>query len=315
MCDVAIIGAGDLGGALAHLLARRDTASAITLVDDTTSIAAGKALDIAEAAPIERFSTRVSGTRDLHRAAGADIVVVADRAGGTEWHGIEGGALVRRLVALTPESIVLCAGASQREMVENGVREGGAVRQRLLGSAPEALVGAMKALVALEVNGSPGDVGLTILGIPPDRVIVPWDDASIGGLAAWRTLDAGVRRRLGALVPRLWPPGPVRPRSGRVVGDRRDPRTFLAAAVGLRRPGRCQWKADADSGAPGASWERRPRGRGTAAARRPRSGGARDGDAPVGVGGELGRLSVVKAQTAGEVGELAPQDEPAAVQP
>jgi malate dehydrogenase len=208
MRDVAIIGAGELGGALAHLLARRDTASSIVLIDDNGSLAAGKALDIAQAAPIERFSTRVSGARDLHAAAGADILVVADRGGATEWQGADGMGLVRRLAVLSPASVILCAGAMQQELVESGVRDGAVARQRLLGSAPEALVGAMKALIALEVNGSPSDVAVTILGVPPAHVVLPWDDATIGGLALWRTLDAPARRRLGALIPRLWPPGP-----------------------------------------------------------------------------------------------------------
>jgi malate dehydrogenase len=208
MRDVAIIGAGELGGALAHLLARRDTAAAITLVDDLGSIAAGKALDIAESGSIHRFSTRLSGARDLHAAAGSSIIVVADRAGSAEWQGHEGASLVERLARLSPDSIILCAGASQREMVEHGVREGGVARRRLLGSAPEALAAALKARVALEVNGSPHDIAITVLGIPPTHVIVPWDDGAIGGLAAWRLLDTTAKRRLAALIPRLWPPGP-----------------------------------------------------------------------------------------------------------
>jgi malate dehydrogenase len=208
MRDVAIIGAGELGGALAHLLARRDTASSITLVDDAASVAAGKALDIAESGPIHRFSTRVSGARDLHAAAGSEVIVVADRATGVEWQGLEGASLVGRLARLSPESIILCAGAAQREMVEQGVRAEGVARRQLIGSAPEALAAALKALVALDVNGSPHDVALTVLGIPPSQVIVPWDEGAIGGFAAWRLLDAPARRRLAALVPRLWPPGP-----------------------------------------------------------------------------------------------------------
>jgi len=208
MRDVAIIGAGELGGGLAHLLARRDTASSITLVDDLGSIAAGKALDIAESGPIHQFATRVAGACDLHAAAGSSVIVVADRAGGAEWQGHEGASLAERLARLSPESIILCAGASQREIVDHGVREGGVARRRLLGSAPEALAAALKALVALEVNGSPHDVAITVLGIPPAQVIVPWDDGAIGGLSAWRVLDTPARRRLAALVPRLWPPGP-----------------------------------------------------------------------------------------------------------
>jgi malate dehydrogenase len=67
--DIAIIGAGVLGGVLTHALARLDLAASIRLIDDAGRVAEGKALDIMQAAPIEGFSTRVSGSSDLAAAA------------------------------------------------------------------------------------------------------------------------------------------------------------------------------------------------------------------------------------------------------
>jgi hypothetical protein len=52
------------------------------------------------------------------------------------------------------------------------------------------------------------DVALTVLGRPPDRLLVPWEDVSIGGLPATRVLGEGARRRLAARLAPLWPPGP-----------------------------------------------------------------------------------------------------------
>jgi malate dehydrogenase len=209
MNDVAIIGAGELGGTLAHVLARGDAAHAIRLLDETRTVAVGKALDIMQAAPIERFHTVVSGGRDLLRAAGATVVVIADQASGTEWTGDDGIALLGRIVRTTPGAIFLCAGATQRELVERGVRELGVRRERLLGSAPEALVGALRAIVGLEAKGSPKDVALSVLGVPPDKLIVPWDEATIAGLGITRVLDVAARRRVEGRVPALWPPGPL----------------------------------------------------------------------------------------------------------
>ena len=208
MQDVAIIGAGELGGALAHVLARRDAAGEIRLIDEAGRIAAGKALDISQAAPIDRFATRLSGSTDIATAAGAAIVVIADRPGGVEWHGEEGLALLRQIGKMASAAIVLCAGASQRELVERGVREMGAGRSRLFGTAPEALGSAARAIVALEANGSPGDVALSVLGVPPSHIVLPWDAATIGGFAATRVLDEPTRRRITARLPALWPPGP-----------------------------------------------------------------------------------------------------------
>lgn len=208
MHDVAIVGAGELGGTLAHVLARRDAAAAIRLIDDMGRVAAGKALDIMQAAPIEGFATPVSGSTDLWAAASAALIVIADRVDGGEWQGEDGLMLLKRLTDLAVGSVVLCAGAAQRELIERGVRELHIARARLFGSAPEALRGAVRAIVALEANGSPRDVALTVLGVPPSQIVVPWEDATIAGFAATRVLDEQARRRIGARVAPLWPPGP-----------------------------------------------------------------------------------------------------------
>ena len=208
MQDVAIIGAGELGGALAHVLARRDVAGEIRIIDEAGRVAAGKALDIAQAAPIDQFATRLSGSTDISTAAGAAVIVVADRASGGEWQGEDALTLVKRLRQMASGAIVLCAGASQRELVERGVREAAVGRARLFGSAPEALAAAARAIIALETNSSPRDVALSLAGVPPSHIVLPWDDATVGGFAATRVLDEPARRRITARLPALWPPGP-----------------------------------------------------------------------------------------------------------
>src|SRR5205807_2495976 len=101
MLDVAIIGAGELGGELAHVLARRGAVRAIRLIDESGRVAAGKALDIAQAAPVEQFATKMTGSADMNAAAGASVIVVADRFGASgEWQGEEGLALLRRLLQI-----------------------------------------------------------------------------------------------------------------------------------------------------------------------------------------------------------------------
>src|SRR5262249_34703983 len=71
--------------------------------------------------------------------------------------------------------------------------------------------GGARALVALALNGSPRDVALTVLGIPPSRIVIPWEDAAAGGFALSRQLDEPARRRLEAAIASLWPPGPYAP--------------------------------------------------------------------------------------------------------
>ena len=208
MSDIAIIGAGELGGSLAHVLARRDVATAIRLIDDDGRVAEGQALDIMQSAPVERFATRLSGSRDMSAVHGAAVIILADSVGGTEWQGEVGLMLLKRLTALASKAVILCAGASQREIVEHGVRDLHIRREQLFGSAPEALAGGARALVALALDGSPGDVAVTILGVPPAQIVIPWADATVAGFAVTRLLDEPTRRRLGARIAAMWPPGP-----------------------------------------------------------------------------------------------------------
>ena len=208
MHDVAILGAGELGGALADVLARLDLVATIRLVDETSGVAAGKALDIEQSSAIERFATHVSGGTDLASVSDCPIFVIADCAVRGEWKGDDGLMLLRRLSVMGSHSLVLCAGSDQRELVERGARELGVSPARLFGSAPEALAAAMRASVALETNGSARDVALTVLGVPPSQTVVPWEDATIGGIAATHVLDAPARRRLAGRLAPLWPPGP-----------------------------------------------------------------------------------------------------------
>jgi len=208
MREVAIVGAGELGGAVAHVLARRDVVRSLVLFDESGRVASGKALDIAQAAPVEGFATQLAGTTDIAALAGSSIVIVAERFAGGAWSTEDGLLLLKRLTQTAPRAVILCAGASYRELVERGVRELGIDRRRLFGSAPEALAGGARALVALVANGSPRDVALSVLGVPPSHTVIPWEDATIGGFALTRQLDEPSRRRLAARIAALWPPGP-----------------------------------------------------------------------------------------------------------
>lgn len=212
MPEVVIVGGGPIGGALTFELARRDAVPSIALVNPSRQVAAGKALDIAQAGPIEGFSTRVAGHSDVFMATGARVVVFADTAAGEEWGGDDVLALLRRIVDVghtSGLSVVVCAGATHATLVERAVGEIGASRLRVFGTAPEALAAAVRAMTALEARRSPNEVALTVLGLPPRQVVIPWAQASIGGCAATDALDEPTRRRLAARVPHLWPPGPL----------------------------------------------------------------------------------------------------------
>jgi malate dehydrogenase len=206
---IVILGAGEIGGALARQLAATDVVSRIVLVDDQGSAAAGKALDIAQAGPVDRYTTSLSGSNDVSAVTGAAVVVIADRFGQAgEWRDEAGLAMLKRVAGLNQLAFIVCAGIHQSSLVERGVAELGVPRRRLFGSAPEALRSAVVTMTALEAKAAPADLSLSILGRPP-QAIVPWDEVSIAGRSAPQVLSAAQLARLNARIARLWPPGPT----------------------------------------------------------------------------------------------------------
>ena len=181
MSTAVILGAGDIGGALARQLAAIDLVSRIVIVDELANIAAGKALDVAQSAPVDRYHTTMAGTADVAAVVGAAVVIVADTAQAvSEWKDEAGLALIKRAAGLNQRAPLICAGTSQASVIERGVNEAGISRMRLFGAAPEALRSAIIAIVALEAGAAPADISLSVLGRAPQQIIVPCGIADKG---------------------------------------------------------------------------------------------------------------------------------------
>jgi malate dehydrogenase len=210
MPTVAIIGAGELGGTIAHTLAVRAQITEIRLIDDLASLAAGKALDIRQSGPLERSDTQFVASGDLAMAVGADVVVIADAAGPhlAEWAGETGLVRLRHLAEQDRDTVIVCAGASQRKLMQQAIRDGIIEGARLIGSAPIALASAVRAIVALEADCAARDVTLSILGVPPETTVVTWDSATVFSAPLTKVLSDQSIARVKARMAHLWPPGP-----------------------------------------------------------------------------------------------------------
>ena len=224
MREVAIVGAGELGGAVAHVLARRD------------------ARPFDRARRRERPRRRRQGARHRAGRAGRRFCDTHHRNDGSRdrrgqfsrrrrracgrrrWPGDEGLLLLKRLVQSAPRAVFLCAGPSSRELVERGVRELRIDRRRLFGSAPEALAAGARALVALSVER----IAARRRALGARRPAVPHGD-SVGGRDDRRFRADASARRAGAACagradcPRCGRRGPTRSRRRRRRSSKRWP--------------------------------------------------------------------------------------------
>jgi malate dehydrogenase len=240
MSFIAIIGAGDLGGAVAQALAALECAGEIRLIDPDASVAAGKALDIMQATAVEGRRARLTSSGDTRAAAGAAAIVLADAAGAPpkEWQGEEGLALLRRTweLAAAERSVLVCAGATQPALMTRAIAEAGVARRRLVGSASIAFEAAVRALVAAAADASGAEVQVMVLGLPPGGAVPCWSQATIGGASLTSRLTTAQLARLAERVPRLWPPGPyaLGSAAARVAKDiLRGSRRELTCLIGL----------------------------------------------------------------------------------
>jgi malate dehydrogenase len=73
---ISLIGAGQIGGTLAHLIGLKELADEVVLFDVASGIAKGKALDIAQSSPVDGFHVRFSGTDDYKDIKDSDVVII-----------------------------------------------------------------------------------------------------------------------------------------------------------------------------------------------------------------------------------------------
>ncbi|MEX2270778.1 MAG: hypothetical protein WD690_04875 [Vicinamibacterales bacterium] len=204
---LAIAGAGPIAGALAQRAAARQRFRQIRLIDESGTQAAGKALDLRQAGPVDGYDTRVTGSTALDAAAGASVVAIADRFDGSEWEGDAGLSLLARLLPMIGQAPIVFAGAKQLWLMEAAHRELNVPAWRMAGSAPLAFEGTLRALTALAIDASAIDIGLRAYGRPPDRMVIAWSSAVSAGAPLEHALPAHQRLAIADRARALWPPG------------------------------------------------------------------------------------------------------------
>src|SRR5690554_3217429 len=114
---ITVVGAGNVGATCANVIAHKELANEVVLLDIKEGFAEGKALDIWETAPINQYDTRTTGvTNDYGRTAGSDVVVITSglprKPGMSRDDLIETNAgivksVTEQIVAHSPEAIII----------------------------------------------------------------------------------------------------------------------------------------------------------------------------------------------------------------
>lgn len=200
---VSILGAGPIGASIAHRLAQRERVASVRLIDTDAGVAAGKALDIRQAGPVDRVDTPIDSAGDELAAVSSPVIVIADDSAGRAWDGEQGLALIRRLVRAGAQATFVFAAPSHVWLMERTYRELGVPADRLIGSAPSAVVGAVRALAGLELGVA--SVSLTVAGRPPS-LVVGWSSATTDGTLLTDRVPAHRLLAISQALPKLWPP-------------------------------------------------------------------------------------------------------------
>ncbi len=209
---IALIGAGNIGGTLAHLAAQKELGD-IVLFDIMDGIPQGKALDLSQCGPVEGFDAKISGTSDYADIAGADVVIVT--AGVPRKEGMSRDDLLginlkvmkavgEGIKANCPDAFVICITNPLDAMVWALREFSGLPHNRVVGMAGVLDSARFSHFLAEEFGVSVKDVNTFVLGGHGDTMVPVVQYSTVAGIPVPDLIKQGrsTKEKIDAIVAR-----------------------------------------------------------------------------------------------------------------
>jgi malate dehydrogenase len=232
---IALIGAGQIGGTLAHLIGLKELGD-VVLFDITEGTPQGKGLDIAQSAPVDGFDARYKGTQDYADIVGSDVIIVTagvPRKPGMSRDDLIGinlkvmeavGAGIRQYA---PDAFVICITNPLDAMVWALQQFSGLPNHKIVGMAGVLDSARFQHFLAEEFNVSVQDVTAFVLGGHGDDMVPLVRYSTVAGIPLPDLVSMGwtTQAKLDSIVDR------TRKGGGEIVGLLKTGSAFYAPAA------------------------------------------------------------------------------------
>src|SRR4026207_1899978 len=204
---ITVVGAGNVGATAAHWLAAKELGD-VVLVDIVEGVPQGKALDLAQAAPIEGVDVRLTGLNGYDGTENSDVVIIT--AGLPRKPGMSRddllktneeivGGVTREVVKRSPNCIIIVVSNPLDAMCEVARRVSGFPRERVLGMAGVLDSARMRAFIAMELNVSVENTHAFVLGGHGDTMVPLPRYSTVAGIPITELIS---KERIDAIVDR-----------------------------------------------------------------------------------------------------------------
>jgi malate dehydrogenase len=204
---VTVVGAGNVGATAAQRLAEKELCD-VVLIDIIEGVPQGKALDLTEAAPIEKHDAHLTGTNSYEPSKGSDIIIIT--AGIPRKPGMSRDDLIstnagimksvtREVAKLSPEAVLIIVSNPLDAMCHVAYEASGFPKNRVLGMAGVLDSARFRAFISMELNVSVENTHAFVLGGHGDTMVPLPRYSTVAGIPITELMSP---ERIEALVKR-----------------------------------------------------------------------------------------------------------------